>query len=408
MSFGRIHHCIYQQLAGLTRLEERGLPLMSFQQNFEVRSTLKADGVLELSLVETPVPLLGNDEEVIVEVKAAPINPADIRTLIGPADTSTAKETGTADHPVTTLQMSEDLFGDMNIRLNRSLPVGIEGAGIVVAASNSAAGQSLMGKVVAVMGRGMYARYRKVSAADCLVMPKEISPADAASCFVNPLTALGMIETMREEGHQALIHTAAASNLGQMLSRVCVKDGIPLVNVVRSPSQVALLKETKAQFVCDMNSKSFDADLVGAIRSTGARLAFDATGGGTMAGRLIFAMDSALIADPTTLRSYSSEVRKYVYIYGNLEAGPTVVHRKFGTSWTLGGWSLPSFLGRTAPERLGSLKRRIADEIKTSFASHYGKTLSLGELLTPTTIQAMVQRATGQKYLLDPSLPLTR
>jgi hypothetical protein len=302
--------------------------------------------------------------------------------------------------------MLEDLFGDMKIRLNRSLPAGIEGAGIVVAAGNSPVARSLMGKVVAVMGRGMFARYRKVSAADCLVMPKGISPADAASCFVNPLTALGMIETMREEGHQALIHTAAASNLGQMLSRVCTKDGIPLVNVVRSPGQVALLREANAQFVCNMSSESFEEDLVAAIRATGARLAFDATGGGTLAGQLLFAMDSALIPDPSSLRTFSSEVRKYVYIYGNLEGGPTVVHRRFGTSWIVGGWSLTSFLGKVTPERLAFLKTRIADEIKTSFASQYGKTLSLGELLAPTTIRAVAQRATGQKYLLDPSLPI--
>jgi NADPH:quinone reductase-like Zn-dependent oxidoreductase len=291
----------------------------------------------------------------------------------------------------------------MAARVDQSMPVGNEGAGVVVAAGASPAAQALVGATVAIFGGATYAQYRVAEAADCLVLPRDATAADGAAAFVNPLTALGMVETMRREGHTALAHTAAASNLGQMLVKICLADGVALVNIVRSPAQAELLRGLGARHVVDSTASSFAADLAAALRETGATLAFDAIGGGRLAGQLLSAMEAAASARQTTYSRYGSSVHKQVYIYGGLDTGPTELRRDFGMAWGLGGWLLPLFLQKIGPQAAQKLRERVAAEIKTTFASHYAAVISLAQALDPQTIAAYARRATGEKYLIDPS-----
>jgi len=368
----------------------------------QLRSLVKPDGELELSLisVETPAPA---PDEVVVRIEATPINPSDIGLLFGAADIGTAKVAGTPASPVVTARVPERLMKSMAARVGQSLPVGNEGAGVVVAAGASAPAQALLGKTVAVLGGAMYAQYRTIKADQCLVLPEGTLPAEGASCFVNPLTALGMVETMRREGHKALVHTAAASNLGQMLNRICLKDGIGLVNIVRRPEQAALLKGMGAKHVCDASAPTFMEDLTQALVDTGATIAFDATGGGRLAGQILTCMEAALNRTATEYSRYGSTTHKQVYIYGGLDIGPTEFVRNFGFAWGMGGWLLFPFLQRIGAEAAQALKARVAAELKTTFASSYTKEISLAEALQLEAIAAYGQRATGTKYLINPS-----
>jgi len=281
--------------------------------------------------------------------------------------------------------------------------VGNEGAGVVVAAGASAGAQALLGKTVAVLGGAMYAQYRTIRADQCLVLPEGTTPAEGASCFVNPLTALGMVETMRREGHKALVHTAAASNLGQMLNKICLKDGIGLVNIVRKPEQAALLKGIGAQHVCDASAPGFMADLTQALVDTGATIAFDATGGGKLAGQILTCMEAALNRTATEYSRYGSTTLKQVYIYGGLDTGPTEFVRNFGFAWSMGGWLLFPFLQRIGEPAAQVLRQRVAAELKTTFASSYSKEISLAEALQLDAIAVYGKRATGAKYLINPN-----
>jgi NADPH:quinone reductase-like Zn-dependent oxidoreductase len=290
-------------------------------------------------------------------------------------------------------------------RLDQSLPVGNEGAGTVVSAGASPEAQALLGRRVAILGGAMYAQYRTVKAADALPLPADATAADGASCFVNPLTALGMVETMRREGHTALVHTAAASNLGQMLNRICLADGVGLVNVVRSEEQAKLLRDAGAKHVVDSSSADFMASLVAAITETKATIAFDAIGGGKLASQLLTAMEAAAVARMTTYSRYGSDTFKQVYIYGGLDIGPTELTRSFGFSWALGGWLLTPFLQKIGRDDANRLRQRVASELKTTFASHYSAEISLRDVLKPEVIKAYTRRATGEKYLIDPTRP---
>ena len=378
----------------------------SIPAGLQLRSLVKATGELEISLlsIDTPAPA---PDEVVIRIEATPINPSDIGLLFGAADISTAKRTGTPASPVVTALVPEQLMKGMAGRLDQSLPVGNEGAGVVIAAGSSAAAQALLGKTVAVLGGAMYAQYRCVKADQCLVLPAGSTPADGASCFVNPLTALGMVETMRREGHTALVHTAAASNLGQILNKICLKDHINLVNIVRKPEQAALLTGIGAKYVCDASSPSFMADLTQALVDTGATIAFDATGGGKLAGQILTCMEAALniIASRTGTEysRYGSTTHKQVYIYGGLNTGPTEFARNFGFSWGMGGWLLFPFLQKIGPAATQTLRERVAAELKTTFASSYSKEISLVEALQPEAIAVYGQRATGTKYLINPN-----
>lgn len=366
----------------------------------ELRSCITAAGRLELSLVEVAVPPPGPGE-VVLRVEATPINPSDLGLLVGPADLATIEAGGTATRPTISATVAPQLLKGVAARLDQSMPVGNEGAGTVVAAGAGA--EALVGKRVAVLAGAMYAQYRVVKATDCLVLPEGATAADGASCFVNPLTALGMTETMRREGHSALVHTAAASNLGQMLNRICLKDGIGLVNIVRSAAQAALLREQGAVHVLDSTSPTFTDDLTRALIATGATIAFDAIGGGRLASQILSGMEAAANAKPGAYSRYGSSVYKQVYIYGSLDVRPTEIHRNFGLSWGVGGWLLIPFLAKIGDDGVAALRRRVTDELKTTFASHYTAEISLAEALRPDILAAYARRATGEKYLINPA-----
>jgi NADPH2:quinone reductase len=367
----------------------------------QMRSLVKASGELEIFLVDEPVPTPG-PKEVLVRVEATPLNPSDIGLLFGAADIQTRVLSGTSTHPVVTLKIPERAMKSMQGRLDQSLPVGNEGAGTVIAAGNSPAAQALLGKKVAMIGGGMYAQYRCLEASNCIVLAQAATAADGASSFVNPLTALGMVETMRREGHKALVHTAAASNLGQMLNRICQKDHIELVNIVRKPEQAALLKSIGARYVCDTSAPTFMEDLTQALMDTGATIAFDATGGGQLAGQILTCMETALNRTATVYSRYGSTTHKQVYIYGGLDVRPTEITRNFGFAWGIGGWLLFPFLNRIGHEDAQKLRDRVSAELKTTFASHYSNRITLTQALQPDVIAAYTQRATGSKYLITP------
>jgi NADPH2:quinone reductase len=316
-----------------------------------------------------------------------------------------AKSRGTDESPVITAPLTPAVLAAMAGRVGQSLPVGNEGAGVVVSAGESPAAQALLGKTVAILGGAMYSGYRCLNAAQCLVLPEGTTAADGASCFVNPLTALGMVETMKLEGHKALVHTAAASNLGQMLNKLCIKDGVPLVNVVRKPEQAALLRSAGARYVCDSSSPNFTEDLTNALSETGATVAFDATGGGRLAGQVLAAMEAAAVRNMSEYSRYGSTTHKQVYIYGGLDRSPTEFVRNFGMAWGIGGWLLTPFLQKVGPTAAQKLRERVAAEVKTTFASTYTKHVSLREALSLEAIAVYGKQATGEKYLITPAKP---
>ena len=368
----------------------------------QLRSCILPEGRLELRLLPVPLPSPAEDE-VLIRIQATPINPSDIGLLLGAADLTTLQAGGTPDDPVLSAQVPAAAMKAMAARVGQSLPVGNEGAGVVVAAGAAPAAQALLGRIVAVIGGAMYAQYRCMPAAQCLLLPEDASAADGASCFVNPLTALGMVETMRREGHSALVHTAAASNLGQMLNKICLKDGIGLVNIVRKPEQAALLRGIGARFVCDASLPGFLDDLTEALVATGATIAFDATGGGKLAGQILGGMEVALNRTAKEYSRYGSTTHKQVYLYGMLDTGPTVFNRNFGMAWGVGGWLLFPFLQKIGPAAAQALRQRVAAELKTTFASHYAHEISLAQALQPAMVAAYAQRATGAKYLINPA-----
>jgi NADPH:quinone reductase-like Zn-dependent oxidoreductase len=372
------------------------------QTGLQLHSLIKSNGELEVSLVPVPIPEPGADE-VLVRVEATPLNPSDLGLLFGAADMSTATASGAPDAPVITAKVPEAAMKAMAGRLDQPMPVGNEGAGTVIKAGSSVAARQLLGKTVAMIGGAMYAQYRLIKAADCLVLPVGTTPAEGASCFVNPLTALGMIETMRREGHKALVHTAAASNLGQMLNRICLKDGIDLVNIVRSDEQADLLRKIGAKHIVNSSAPSFIEELTGALAETGATIAFDAIGGGRLAGQILSCMEAAINQTAKVYSRYGSSVHKQVYIYGGLDLRPTELSRNFGMTWGIGGWLLFGFLQKIGAAEGAKLRARVANEIKTTFASHYTKVVSLQEALSPDNIAIYNKRATGEKFLIDPS-----
>jgi NADPH:quinone reductase-like Zn-dependent oxidoreductase len=368
----------------------------------QLRSLIKKSGELEMSLANVPIGEPSADE-VVVRVEASPINPSDLGLLVGAADMSTAKASGTKDAPVITAKIPDAAMRSMAGRLDESMPVGNEGAGVVIRTGSSDAAKALMGKTVAMIGGAMYAQYRTMRAGDCLVLPEGITPAEGASCFVNPLTSLGMVETMRREGHKALVHTAAASNLGQMLNKICLKDGVGLVNIVRSAEQAAILHKIGAKHVVDSTASTFMEDLTNALVETGATIAFDAIGGGRLAGQILTCMEAAINKTAKVYSRYGSSVHKQVYIYGGLDLRPTEVNRAFGMTWGVGGWLLLPFLQKIGPAEGAKLRQRVVAELKTTFASHYTQVVSLQEALQLSHIAVYGKRATGEKYLINPN-----
>jgi NADPH2:quinone reductase len=367
----------------------------------QLRSLVTADGELHLSIVETETPEPA-PHEVLVRVEAAPINPSDLGLLLAGAEVDRARAGSSPAGPAVTAPLPPGSVDRLAARLGQSMTVGNEGAGTVVAAGDTPEAQALVGRLVGFAGGSSYGQYVAVGALFCMPAPDGTTAAQAASCFVNPLTSLGMIETMRGEGHTALVHTAAASNLGQMLNRLCLADGIGLVNVVRRPEQADLLRDQGAVHVCDTSAPGFTDDLAAAVATTGATLAFDAIGGGDLAGRILAAMEKSAAAQATGYSRYGSDVHKQVYIYGSLDPGPTTVDRSFGFAWGLGGWLLTPFLGTLALPDLLRLRQRVADELTTTFASHYTAEVSLDGALDLDAVRTYARQATGQKYLIRP------
>ena len=378
---------------------------MSEQTSKEIRSTVTSEGDITISMVNVAMPV-PKDHEVLIKVEAAPINPSDLALLTTfAADLDSLTVTGSGDDTVASMKVRPALMGAMKPRLDQPMQAGNEGSGVIVAAGANPEAQALIGKTVGVAGGAMYAQYRCLPAASCLVMDEGTTSAEAASSFVNPLTALAFVETMKMENHTALVNTAAASNLGQMLVKICKNDGIPLVNIVRKAEQVEVLKSLGAEYVCNTSDDNFMKDLVAALIATGATLAFDATGGGNggkLPGQILAAMEIAANKTAKEYSRYGSDIYKQVYIYGGLDQSPTILNRSFGMQWGLGGWLLTPMIGRIGMERFGQMRARVAAEINTTFASHYTQEISFEEMLQPDVIKAYAKQATGEKFLVVP------
>jgi NADPH2:quinone reductase len=367
--------------------------------SLELRSEITPAGQLRLSLEEREVAAPGADE-VVVRVDAAPINPADLAELLGPADSATLRSEATADRPVTIAEVPPRLLPFAAARVGKSLAVGLEGAGVVIDAGVNA--QHLLGKVVSAGPGRMYTQYRRLPASEVVPFPDGVTAVQGASAYVNPLTALGMLSMMRREGHSALVHTAAASSLGQMLNKLCIADGVQLVNVVRSAGQEEILRAIGATYVLNSANPDFREQLTAAISQTGATLAFDAVGGGPLGGQILAAMEAALVAKSPSQGPYGSPVHKQLYIYGRLDRSATTTPPAVGMAWGMGGWLLPYHLARIGPEETRRLRDRVAHEITTTFASAYTSEISLAQALDPEVIRRYYRVATGEKYLLRP------
>jgi NADPH:quinone reductase-like Zn-dependent oxidoreductase len=367
----------------------------------QLRSLVKDDNSLELSLVDVETPEPGPDE-ILVRVEAAPLNPSDLALLFGPADMTTAVASGTPERPLVTADIPEKFMNMVAARVGESLAVGNEAAGVVIGAGSSDAAQALMGKTVGIIGGEMYGQYRCVNLFMCLELEEGTTAAQGASCFVNPLTALAMVETMRMENHTALVHTAAASNLGQMLNRICIADGVDLVNIVRKAEQEEILRGLGAKYIVNSTADSFYEDLTEALVATGATLAFDATGGGRLGSDILSCMEAAAVRSMTEYNRYGSDVYKQLYIYGGLDRSPTTLTRNFGFSWGIGGFLLTPFMQKVGMEKMGEMRARVAAEITTTFASHYTREISLAEALSLEAIAVYGKQATGEKYLIKP------
>ncbi len=369
--------------------------------NIQLTSTISEDNKLTLALqnIEMPQP---SADEVIIRIEAAPLNPSDLGVLFSAADLSTAVQSGTENNPVVTADVPAQFMPSLKTRVGKATPVGNEGAGTVVAAGSSPAAQALMGKMVAVIGGGSYRQYHCANIQSCLVLKEGTTAKQGASSFVNPLTALAMVETMRSEGHKAIIHAAAASNLGQMLNRICIADGIDLINIVRKPEQETLLRDMGAKYIVNSSSESFLTDLTAAIVETGATIAFDPIGGGQLSSDILNCMEIAAARDMKEHTIYGSDTFKQVYIYGALNRGPITINRNFGFAWGVNGFLLFNALSKLSTETVVAMRKRVANEISTTFASHYTHEVSLSEALQLQSIAAYSKQATGEKYLITP------
>lgn len=366
----------------------------------ELRSLVTEDGALNLSIGDFMIPK-PKAHEVVVKIGAASINPSDVAVVLGFPALGVPQIFGTNAEPKEP-QIPAAYLAAYGGRFGMKLPGGNEGGGVVVAAGSDS--EHLMGKTVALFGCNSFAEYRCVPTAACMVMNDGTTAKQAAASCVNPLTVLGMIATMEMEGHTAMINTAAASKLGQMLVKACKDDGIPLVSIVRKPEQVELLKSIGATHVCNSSLPTFEDDLVAAISETGATLAFDAIGGGDMPNQLLTAMEKALLAKATGYSRYGNTTKKQVYIYGGLSMEPTTLRRSYGMFWNVGGWLVTPILQQVGPEKLAQMKQRVADEIGTTFKTEFYKEISLAQLIEPDFITAYAKAESGKKYVVDLTL----
>lgn len=369
--------------------------------NIQLTSTISENGKLTLALKNIEMPQPGPDE-VVIRLEAAPLNPSDLGVLFSAADMSTAVQSDTVQNPVITADVPAQFMPSLKTRVDKATPVGNEGAGTVVAAGSSPAAQALIGKTVAVIGGGTYRQFICANVQSCLELKEGTTAKEGASSFVNPLTALAMVETMRAEGHKAIIHAAAASNLGQMLNRICIADGIDLINIVRKAEQETLLRNMGAKYIVNSSSDSFLSDLTAAIIETGATIAFDPIGGGQLTSDILNCMEVAAARDMKEHTIYGSDTFKQVYIYGALDRGPIKLNRNFGFAWAVNGFLLFNALGKLGTNTVMAMRERVANEITTTFASHYTHEVSLAEVLHLKSIAAYSKLATGEKYLIKP------
>lgn len=368
----------------------------------ELRSTVSKDGVLTLSLAEIVLDDPASDE-IIVRVEAAPINPSDLGLLLGPADAVSVRRDLSDGTPQLSLDIPPARMGGMAGRINQSLPIGNEGAGTVIAAGDQA--KDWIGRRVGVIGGGMYADLRKIRTRDALPLPEGVTAAQGAALTVNPMTALGFVETARAEGHSAIVHTAAASSLGQMLQRICAQDGVPLVNIVRSDDQLRLLKDAGATLVLNSREDNFRTQLIDAVTETGATVAFDAIGGGSLGGEIMQAMERGAVNHMTEYSRYGSSTFKQLYVYGALDTSPMVLDRlAFGFQWSVSGWLLTPFMQKVGSGTVSRMRKRVFDDLTTTFATRYTRTIGLAEALDPETLLAYERKATGEKFLIDPTI----
>jgi len=360
----------------------------------QLTTQLDADGTLTLQLNDKTwdAPKAG---QVLIKVEATPINPSDLGLLFASADTDNA----VYSPGKVVAQMPANATRAMKARHGLPMPAGNEAAGTVVAAGEGA--EHMMGKRIACVPGTAYADYAYADLTMAFAVDDAVSAEQAASSFVNPMTALGFTETMKLEGFTGIVHAAAASNLGQMLVKICLEDNIPLVNIVRSDAQVKLLKDLGATHVLNMTDEDFMPKLIDAIAETKAMIGFDPIGGGTLAGQILTAMEAAASRGAAFSRYGSSEAKK-VYIYGALDLGPTILNRAFGLTWDLAGWLLTPFMMKAGAEVVGRMRARVMKDLTTTFASHYKAKVSLEGMLSKEAVSEYNARRTGEKYLVVP------
>lgn len=366
-------------------------------------TTVTDDEKLVLSIEPYAVPE-PEDHQVVVEMEAVPINPSDLGLLLSPAQMDTVRSETVDGHPALVADVDPAMMRIFAGRKGKKLPAGNEGAGKVVAAGASDAAQALLGKTVTIVGGEMYRTHRIMPAMMCVPLPEGAAAKEGASLFVNPMTAQGFINTMRAEGHEGLVHTAAASNLGQMLAKLCVKDNIPLVAIVRSDAQKKILTDLGVTHVLDSTKDDFMPSLVDALAETGATLGFDAIGGGKLASYILTAMEQAAAKRGAEFSVYGSTVHKQVYIYGRLDTGETILGGGLGLYWGVGGWLLTPHLEQVGMERMMEMRMFSVEERNGIFNSEYSSEISLLDMINPEIAKGYEKKATGEKVLVNPSL----
>jgi len=359
-------------------------------------TTLAQDGTLTVEIGEAEFPQ-PTGHKVLVRMEAAPINPSDLALLFGPADLENAEY---SDGRVVA-KIPEPFASAMKGRHGQRLPVGNEGAGTVIAAGEEPMAQALLGQRVACVPGNAYSEYALAEATMCLPLG-ELTAEQGASAFVNPMTALGFVETARAEGHKAIVHAAAASNLGQMLNRICQEDGIALVNIVRKAEQAELLRGQGAAHVVNSSDDDFLAQLRASIDATDAYLGFDPIGGGKTVDTCFKAMEQVATAKMTEYSRYGSNQPKKMYIYGRLDLSPTILTPSYGFGWTLSGWLLTPFLQSAGMETVMRMRQRVLEGLTTTFASHYSARVTLDEMLRKDSAVQYSKMRTGEKFLVLP------
>jgi len=362
----------------------------------QLMSTLTADGKMTLALEETQFPApTGN--QVLVKMEAAPINPSDLFLMTAGADLENASYSpGRIE-----MQLHPKIAAGQAARHGLPQTVGNEGAGTVVAAGDGEMAQAMMGARVACVPGNAFSEYALADAMMCIPLGDHTSEQGASS-FVNPMTALGFVETARREGHDAIIHAAAASNLGQMLNRICQEDDIALVNIVRKDAQAQLLRDQGANHVVNSSDDDFEEKLAGAIGETEAYLGYDPIGGGQTTDICLRAMERVAAAQMTEYSRYGSDQPKKMYIYGRLDLSPTILTPSYGFGWTVAGWLLMPFLASCDMPTLIGLRQRVVSGLTTTFASSYKTRVGLEDMLTRDAIMDYAQMKTGEKYLVTP------